>query len=404
MRRRSILVVFICGLTVAAASWIVARHWRPSVHQMSDAARELAILCQSMPGRITSECIGISWLPESIRSLKPGIAVIEPNRATLVLESGFRHRGYVLARDDSKSSPGTALWRLYSRDDDQETLLCTIQLDPSRRLHNEEIVRAGLAGLDRRIAVASHDIGSYRQKFYFLIEFEDRRAARRLCEDAAEALPEHWWPQLTAALMDSTGPEALDAAGRFADWVSRHPSFAHWVYLAYFYDAVGDHEQACEAALRSAEYPIASGKDDDCDGRVLAYTAAHCAFRNECFDTAAVVAEGALERTGAPDSFYLDFVQIAAASRFLDGDTDRAIRWLQVAEGSKVSGARRIDLGDLGPLNAAIREQDGEAAKACVDSALTRFDPYCHIPVQTIRGSGQQDGAGKPAKRPSGPG
>lgn len=358
----------------------------PAVYE--EAAEKLALLCQSIETEAWTGYMGTAWLPKVIRDLGPSYGNISPDGCRIEMGGGFYHFGYFLARDETTSTAEKNAWMLSFYVEGGSEPLTTVTLGVEQRLSDEEFVRLASTGFDEEIASDPHNIRPYEEQFYFLLKFDQRGRARQLCEDAAKAIPEHWWPRLTMALMDSSGTTTAEAASeRFQNWVDANPSLSHYVYLSYFYDAIGNGAAACEATSNTSKQPFTNGEHDINNCWFLTYTATIIAFKHGRYETVIEVT-GKILRAGKSRNYvYFDFLGMKAAAHSLLGNHEKAMALLENADPPKPDAEWSRDVpAAIAALKKAIAERNTEAVKAWVRPEAGKFEPYNDLPIEKIRG------------------
>ena len=352
-----------------------------------EAAEKLALLCQTIETETWTGHMGTAWLPKVIRDLGPSYGDISPDGCRIEMGGGFYHFGYYLVRDETASTAEKNAWKLSFYTEDGSKPLTTVTLGVEQRLSDEEFVRLATTGFDEKIASSPRNIHPYQEKFYFLLKFDQRERARQLCEDAAKAIPGHWWLRLTAALMDSSGPTAEAASERLQHWVDANPSLSHYVYLSYFYDAIENGTAACEAASNSVKQPFTEGEHDINNCWFLTYTATIIAFKHGCHETVIEVTDKILQAGESRNYVYFDFLGMKAAAHFLLGNQEQAAVLLEDANPPKPDAAWSRDVpAAIAALKEAIAKRDADAVKAWVSPKAGKFQPYHDLPIEKIRG------------------
>ncbi|MBN1513927.1 MAG: hypothetical protein JXB13_18060 [Phycisphaerae bacterium] len=359
----------------------------PAVYD--EVAAQLAMLCQTLERETWTRFTGTAWLPRAVRDFEPSYGRVSPDGCQIEMGGGFFHFGYSLVRDESASTAEENVWQLRFREESGSELLTTVTLNVTERWSEEEFVESAMAGFDELIAANPGIFEPYRSKFYFLLTFDHRDRARQVCADATGAMPGHWWPRLTAAMMDSAGPAEGEASERFESWVEANPSLGHYVYLSYFHDVAGRRDAACRAALTAVKQPFVDGAHDSSNCWFLSYTAAVIAFRNGCYETVIEVADRALRASDSDSYLYYDFLGMQAAAWFLLGELDRADAVLGTARPpSADSRCRDGGAAAFGTLRKAIRDKDAEAVRAWVSPEAGEFHPHHDLPIEKVRGVG----------------
>jgi tetratricopeptide (TPR) repeat protein len=253
----------------------------------SKVGYSLAVYCQTGPTIFPTSYVGNVWLPKPVRDLHPSRALITESNAHIELGGGFHHYGYFLERQlpPSQSSNQWALM-FYSEGADPK-VVSTFCTHVSEKIPISNFVANTLAEFDRLSKSKQEDfdpLSVEKNRIAFLIQF-DRTKIRNACVMTIQDFPQHWWPRLTLALIDSAhGREDL-ATHDFAAWVDSYPGYSRYLYLAYYYQKMDKPVRSAEAIEKAIRYPIVDMDDDVGNSEYRGYSAGVYAFSNGQYAT-----------------------------------------------------------------------------------------------------------------------
>jgi hypothetical protein len=230
----------------------------------TEVATNLALYCQSIDVLNITNSLGSSRLPQPLPQLGSPWGMVESNYAHVEFGGGFYHYGYGLQRDESASDSLTNVWelRFVSESQTADKLLLRFGLPTSARYSTAAFLKISLAEYEARIAKNPRDISLYKAKLNFLTQY-DRSHLRSACVDTIKALPDHWWPRLTLALLDSGAGTYGSASSNLVNFVEEKPSYSRYIYLAYFYQLREKPDEAAKAVETAVTFPITDLADDD---------------------------------------------------------------------------------------------------------------------------------------------
>ena len=248
-------------------------------------ATNLALYCQSFETLRLTNGVGASRLPHPLPSLGSPHALFETNHAYIEFGGGFYHYGYGLRLDEEASSPQINVWELYlSREGQGEKLLHRFTLPSAARVTVSEFTSNSIAEYNRRLAKSPGDLELHKAKISLLIQYS-RNEVRAACLSAIKAMPHHWWPRLTLALIDTGKGKHLEAAIELTKFVESRPSYSRYIYLAYFYQLTDRPKESAQAIEKAIFFPIVDLDDDHTNTECRGYSAGVYAFRNREFPT-----------------------------------------------------------------------------------------------------------------------
>ncbi len=112
-------------------------------------------------------------------------------------------------------------------------------------------------------------------------------------------MPDHWWPRLTLAFLDSRLGNTEHAAKEFSDWVEKNPSFDHYFCLYYFYKKENRTDDAIAAFSKALNCPLIESGDMEYNIHFLSYDAASFVCRSGKYPLAIKISK--LMETGGPN-------------------------------------------------------------------------------------------------------
>jgi hypothetical protein len=242
--------------TLMGIAAVEKEHEKNRAHMRSpevsnEAARALALQCQSVTEEISDHANGQAWLPKVVRECHPAYGELGPKGAHFEMHGGFDHYGYDLQKDETASTKTHNKWDLWFYTEQSRTKLCSVVLGVDEKIPLEELIANAVAEYDRLIADDTTDVGIYKAKIMFLLGFKKLDAALATCIDAEVAVPTHWLPRYTAAHLGARLGKLDASAKEFSDWVHANPDYPHFVYLFLFHMREGKTPEAL-AAIREA--------------------------------------------------------------------------------------------------------------------------------------------------------
>lgn len=249
------------------------------------AATNLALYCQSSEDLHLTNIVGTSRLPQPLPSLGSPWASFETNFAHVEFGGGFYHYGYRILKDELASSSQTNVWELFlCREGQPETRLHRFALGSRDRVSLAQFTSNSIAEYDQRLLKSPRELALHKAKISLLLQYkpEDVRAA---CMDAIKAMPDHWWPRLTLALVDTGKGKSSVATRELSEFTQSKPSYSRYLYLAYFYQLTGKPLEAAQAIQKAVSFPVVDLEDDENNTECRGYSAGVYAFRSGEYDT-----------------------------------------------------------------------------------------------------------------------
>lgn len=239
---------------------IAATHRKmQSASYYQEAAKQLALYCQSVDHKIRDDNTGWILYPKIIRELKPFYGHISPEGARVTIGGGFYPLGYFLEPNESASDEEHLAWDLYIYSEGGTKNLFTVTLSREDRIPRDELVGNAVRAYDKDIKRAQRSVYPHKSKINYLLLFNQTEAAYKACQEAIKHVPAHWWPRLTSAFLES-GMGKPDAAYRaMSEWADENPSFPHYFYLAYYCYKEDRVPQFSQAAKKALGCPLAIG-------------------------------------------------------------------------------------------------------------------------------------------------
>lgn len=292
--------------------------------KLKQAAATLALYCQSIASSWPSSAYGNAWLPAEARAIGGTVSFSE-NSVQIYKGDREHTHGYLLRRT-APAGPSGSQWELAELGEDGARPVLTLTLPSGAHLELAELVRRAQPEYDRRIQEDPHELRLHQERALFLLTFPyahhrigdppqrqrtlaaDRRllagrqeAARAALLDSAERLPEHFWPVLMLALLDSAAGAKSAAAARQVAWAEQHKSFSALSHLAQFYRLTGQLPESCAAEQRALSLPMREEPGDLLNGSALGYEVAAAAYRGQHYACAEQVARSLREKE--PDRY-----------------------------------------------------------------------------------------------------
>jgi tetratricopeptide (TPR) repeat protein len=111
---------------------------------------------------------------------------------------------------------------------------------------------------------------------HVLAAAEQHAEALAVVEDCCERWPEHWWPRLARAIIESRLGRFEKAEKELQRWVEKHNTFGHYYFLSRFYLLTQHDEQAYATLRRAIPSPQRDWlPDDQATGDNLGYFSDH---------------------------------------------------------------------------------------------------------------------------------
>jgi hypothetical protein len=234
----------------------------PQIYEQ--AATNMALYCQSVALLNITNTLGSSRLPQPLPQLGRPWGMFDTNYAHVEFGGGSYHYGYRIQLDESASNERTNIWELQfvSENHAKDKLLLRFAMSANARYSKPAFLKNSLTEYDNRIAKSPKDIALHKAKINLLSEY-DRTQLRPACLDTIRALPDHWWPRLTLALLDSGRGNFEAASSNLVSYTQAKPSYSRYIYLAYFYQLTDRPDAAAKAAEKAVTFPITDLSDDD---------------------------------------------------------------------------------------------------------------------------------------------
>jgi hypothetical protein len=233
---------------------------RSSVY-FQEAARQLAIYCQSVNTEIDDQNIGHFLYPKIIQELHPFYGHISPKGARVTIGGGFYPLGYFLELNQELSDEKTNAWDLYIYTESGTNPLYSLKLDKTEKIPFDKFVQIAVDEYDRCLGEKPDSMDLHTAKIHHLLLFGKQDLAYSACENAIKQNPKYWWPRLTLALIESAS-DKNNAYNTFSSWTDNNPDFTHYFYLAYFC-YLEQRMPEFEAAIKKAlELPLTTDEYD----------------------------------------------------------------------------------------------------------------------------------------------
>lgn len=323
-----------------------AKMQNPNIYDQ--VGHSLAVYCQTGPAIFPTGFVGHAWLPKVVRDLNPSESLITETNAHIMMGGGFHHYGYSLQRQPS-SSVTSNVWALtfYSEGADPK-VISTFSTACSETVPVARFVADALAEYDLLSKSKQDEIyalWAQEHRIAFLLQFDSTKV-REGCLKAIQDLPNHWWPRLTLAFVDSAKGHEAQAAGELTRWVEAKPSYSRYLILAYYFEEMKKSEQATAAIEMAIKCPIIDLPDDMNNTECRGYSAGVYAFQA---------------------------AQYATVIRLCDV-------LLPVKENGNYAKAALSDL-----RRSAVTAQSGTAPAFEPDERILRFNPYEYVSLNALR-------------------
>jgi hypothetical protein len=248
-------------------------------------ATNLALYCQSSEDLHLTNTVGGSRLPQPLPSLGSPWASFETNFAHVEFGGGFYHYGYRIRLDEAASTAQTNVWELnLCREGQPEKLLHRFALASSRRVGLAEFTRIAIAEYNQRLAKSPRDLSIHKAKISLLVQYKPDEV-RAACAEAVKAVPDHWWPRLTLAFVDTGNGKYAEASRELVKFTESKASYSRYIYLAYFFQLVEKPQEAAQATEKAITFPIVDLDDDENNTECRGYSAGVYAFRSGNYPT-----------------------------------------------------------------------------------------------------------------------
>lgn len=208
--------------------------------------------------------IGTAWLPRAVAEIEPFWVRMDDTNVYVALGGGFFPLGASLELNEEASNSTESVWEYtYGLADEHvdRRHVATIKLKRSESIPEEIFIQNAISGYDRQISKNPKAIEAYKEKIMFLLLFDCENAAIETCKQAAEVLPDHWFPQLLMAFIMTAKPgNEESAANQLELWTAKHATFPNYSYLAYYYQLEGREEKAISAIEKAITLPLTDGE------------------------------------------------------------------------------------------------------------------------------------------------
>lgn len=259
------------------------RMQRPEICQ--EVATNLALYCQSADLLHITDNVEVARLPQPIPQLGSPWGTIRSDFARVEFGGGFYHFGYLMELDEQNSGHGSNVWQLFlEREELPPKLLQTVILPKKARIPLAAFLSNSLAEYDARLARTPHDLELHQAKITFLLQYEPS-AVRAACTDAIAAMPDHWWPRLTLALLDTGAGHFTEASSNLVKFVESKPSYSRYTYLAYFYQVTQKPHETALAIQKAISFPVVDLNDDLNNTECRGYSLGVYLFKNGEYST-----------------------------------------------------------------------------------------------------------------------
>lgn len=262
-----------------------------SPEYFQEAAKQLALYCQSINIKISDQDTGYILYPKIIHKIYTSRAGghISPQDAWVTIAGGHYHLSYSL--ELNKSDEEYNVWDLYIYTDYDDERLYTVKLNKREKIPVEDIIKNAIEEYDNRIEEQPESYYFHRAKIHYLLLFNQSELASQACKESIDQLPNYWWPRLTLAFIESGMGKQDEAYKKFSNWVENNPSFTRYFYLAYFCHLerlIPEFALAVEQALKC---PLTNNRYDSFNVYYIGWNMAVMACENKRYDLAKSVSE-----------------------------------------------------------------------------------------------------------------
>jgi hypothetical protein len=297
------------------------------------------------------------WMPESLEDVVPEFLPKRPQSWRIELFCG-------LLSIPHDFPPGTNLVYTFLKEDEGWNVRGIPKLGPTRaELTGQELERARIKELDRRIAAKPNNLKYRTQKIAYLVIIGRDQDAVKECEAAATKAP-HWWRAQYGMALLARREHAAAAEKRFREWVAAHPTFINYWYLAKYFRERKRPDDALTALREGAKHPVADANADAAWAvELFPYEAAifSCQHREHRL-TLEITRTWATYEQGSYANSPLDYLAFRAAANLGLGnleaarsDAALAVEWSRTRFGKPY---RIIYAGNLTELQQAIERGD----------------------------------------------
>jgi tetratricopeptide (TPR) repeat protein len=171
---------------------------------------------------------------------------------TLINYAGFPHTAVQYRHLQGERSKWEVSWG-----DEQADLKVPYTPPKLDKLSSEELGKNLRATMAKRIERYPDQIIHYQGLVTLLMERKEFAEARKACKKCLTVWPQHWWPNVTLAVLDAQLGAKADAEKRLRAWAARHKGFHHYFCLAHYHHAAGEKEKSFAALRKALESPIA---------------------------------------------------------------------------------------------------------------------------------------------------
>lgn len=264
-----------------------------SPEYFQEAAKQLALYCQSISFKISDQDTGYILYPKIIHELNPARVGghISPQDAWFTIGGGFYHLSYSLELNKKESDEEYNVWDLYIYTDYEDEKLYTVKLNKREKIPVEDIIKNAVEEYNSRIEEQPKSHYLHRAKIHYLLLFNQSESASQACKESIVQLPNYWLPRLTLAFIESGMGKQDEAYKKFSNWVENNPSFTRYFYLAYFChleQLIPEFALAVEKALKCQ---LTTNRYDSFNVYYIGWNMAVMARENKRYDLAKSVSE-----------------------------------------------------------------------------------------------------------------
>ena len=264
-----------------------------SPEYFQEAAKQLALYCQSTSFKISDQNTDYILYPKIIHKIDPARVGghISPQDAWITIACGHYHLSYSLELNKEDSDEEYSVWdlRIYTDYDDEK--LCTVKLNKQEKIPVEDIVKNAVEEYNNRIEGQPKSHYLHRAKIHYLLLFNQPELASQACKESIEQMPNYWLPRLTLAFIESGMGKQDQAYKKFSNWVDNNPGFTRYFYLAYFCHLEQLVPEFALAAEKALKCPLTINRGDHFNVYYFGWNMALMAHKNKRYDLAMSICE-----------------------------------------------------------------------------------------------------------------
>ncbi len=263
-----------------------------------------------------------------------------------------------------EKSAETERWQL-TDGIDSVALPVTQPKPEANAIPQNELLRNFRVLMRRRLDAEPHRMIHYEGQIGWYYKRQHFTEAREACLECLQRWPDHWWPNVMLAMIDTRLGHFEQAEERLKSYIEKKNEFNYYLLLGQFYKLEGDTEKAMLSLKSGIGLPIKELQDGfytvDQPLGIRAdagpWRASLMAYRAQRYDLAVAICDHWERYRKEDDDMYdASYFTIRAACYLARGEFEKAQQ--EVEEMRKVSVSTRHSGDDFEALEKAIERRD----------------------------------------------